>query len=343
LPHCKITSEVTVTLPPPPTETLVPTPTVHPQFLEWQESIAALSERFALMPDGSIQDNGVPVPGVRVSPDGVMTLTLADGTEMTLDSSDVSFDDDKGFGVEGYELDSDLGTWDEEVAGYTLEQLAEMSPSEIISLAPEVPEIERPEWAVGEKVSFSREVVNEHIVTLLADGRQYGAYDLLTGEMYDGVSVYQADPGIKPTITLFKNDSESLGELPDKYFNVGEDHRLSEAIFALSAINAAYYRLEDSSGQRLLFEKMLNDNATYHMSTVKAQWDYYNRTIKPAFIKALKDGSIWEGEERNWLTIGDQQIVNQMPVFVVTRGRDSVGVPTFEDGDTFDWVMPDGV
>jgi hypothetical protein len=102
--------QVTVTLPPPPTETLVPTPTVHPQFLEWQESIAALSERFALMPDGSIQDNGMPVPGVRVSPDGVMTLTLADGTEMTFDSSDVSFDDEKGFGAEGYKL-NDNGEW----------------------------------------------------------------------------------------------------------------------------------------------------------------------------------------------------------------------------------------
>jgi hypothetical protein len=110
-PQVTVTSEVTASLPP-PTETLVPTPTGHPQFLEWQESIAALSERFALMPDGSIQDNGVPIPGVRVSPDGVMTLTLADGTEMTLDSSDVSFDDEKGFGAEGYTLNY-TGEWGE--------------------------------------------------------------------------------------------------------------------------------------------------------------------------------------------------------------------------------------
>lgn len=109
-PQVTVTSEVTVTLPPPPTETLVPTPTVHPQFLEWQESIAALSERFALMPDGSLQDNGVPVPGVRVSPDGVMTLTL-NGETVILDPANVIFDDEHGISIDGYEFDQATGAW----------------------------------------------------------------------------------------------------------------------------------------------------------------------------------------------------------------------------------------
>jgi hypothetical protein len=111
-PQVTVTSEVTVTSTPPPTPTPVPTPTFHPAFIDLQTQIASTGERFTLGADGSLWD-GQPqatIDGVRVSSDGVMSLTLADGTSVMLESGQVNFDDEKGFGVDGYELDDD-GEW----------------------------------------------------------------------------------------------------------------------------------------------------------------------------------------------------------------------------------------
>jgi hypothetical protein len=104
-----ITPEATATLPP-STEAPIPTPTLHPAFIDLQTYIASSGERFTLGADGTITDGVGTIPGLGVSPDGVMSLTLADGTVVTLDSSTVSFDEENGFGVDGYELDED-GEW----------------------------------------------------------------------------------------------------------------------------------------------------------------------------------------------------------------------------------------
>jgi hypothetical protein len=106
---CQTTPQVAATLPP-PTETPIPTPTLYPAFIDLQTHITSQGERFTLSADGTIADGAETVPGVRVSPDGMMTLTLADGTTVMLESGQVSFDDEKGFGIEGYELDEN-GDW----------------------------------------------------------------------------------------------------------------------------------------------------------------------------------------------------------------------------------------
>lgn len=106
----QVTASPEPTVTPPPTATILPTPTFHPEFMALQELISNSGARFTLRPDGMIEDGADAISGLRVSTDGVMTLTLADGTVVTLDSSAVSFDDEKGFGVEGYELDEN-GKW----------------------------------------------------------------------------------------------------------------------------------------------------------------------------------------------------------------------------------------
>jgi hypothetical protein len=106
---CSPAPQVTVTLTPPPTETPIPTPTLHPQVIEIQETLAASGERFALMPNGTIQDGAETVPGLTVAPDGTMTLTV-NGETVTLDPADVNFDDENGISIDGYELDEN-GEW----------------------------------------------------------------------------------------------------------------------------------------------------------------------------------------------------------------------------------------
>lgn len=108
-PQVTVTSEVTVTSTPPPTETPIPTPTLYPQFAELQAQIDASGERFNLTIDGNVEDNGVSIPGLTVSPDGTMTLTV-DGETVTLDPTKAVFDDENGFSYPGYEQNED-GNW----------------------------------------------------------------------------------------------------------------------------------------------------------------------------------------------------------------------------------------
>ena len=88
-------AEVTVTSPP-PIATAIPTPTLHPQFIELQDKVAASGERFALLPDGTIEETTAEgatiVPGISVDKNGVMTISV-NGESVTLDPADVKFDD----------------------------------------------------------------------------------------------------------------------------------------------------------------------------------------------------------------------------------------------------------
>lgn len=108
-PQVTVTSEVAVTSTPVPTQIPIPTPTLHPNFVNVQEQIAASGGRFMLTADGAIQDNGVPINGLSIAPDGTMTITV-DGEEMALDPADVDFDDEKGIAIKGYKQDTD-GEW----------------------------------------------------------------------------------------------------------------------------------------------------------------------------------------------------------------------------------------
>lgn len=95
--------QVTITL----TETPIPAPTLHPQFVELQQTIAAAGERYTLdASTGYIYDGADVVPGLRIAPDGTMTLEVG-GEVVKLDPSKVSFDDKGGVIIDGYELNEE--------------------------------------------------------------------------------------------------------------------------------------------------------------------------------------------------------------------------------------------
>lgn len=104
-PQVTATPEATVTLPP------VSTPTLHPDFIALQESIAASSGRFSLHADGQLYDGDTPIPGVIVMPDGKMVLTVDGDKEIILERDGYDFDDEEGFTVKGMKYDEDTGAW----------------------------------------------------------------------------------------------------------------------------------------------------------------------------------------------------------------------------------------
>lgn len=121
---------------PPPTETPISTPTLHPEFIALQETIASFGERFTLQADGTIWDSEgkVVLPGIRVDKNGEMTI-IVNGETVTLDPADVKFDDN-GVKIKGLELD-DSGEWVEVQVGYTMDQLGKMSEAERLGAAPD--------------------------------------------------------------------------------------------------------------------------------------------------------------------------------------------------------------
>ncbi|MCQ3936684.1 MAG: hypothetical protein DPW18_06510 [Chloroflexi bacterium] len=108
-PQVTVTSEETVTLTPMPTKTSIPTPTLHPQFIEVQEKISASGQRFTLNQDGTVKDGSEIIPGLTITPNGTMMLIVG-GEEIELDSSNISFDDEKGISIVGYEQNEE-GEW----------------------------------------------------------------------------------------------------------------------------------------------------------------------------------------------------------------------------------------
>lgn len=103
------------TITPNPTETLIPTPTLYPAFVELQKLLALSGERFTIMPDGNIQDKEMHISGLRIAPDGTMTLVV-NGKEIVLDPADITFDDKDGVSVNGYRWDEANQNWVESEA-----------------------------------------------------------------------------------------------------------------------------------------------------------------------------------------------------------------------------------
>lgn len=106
--------QVTVPSTPLPSETPIPTPTLHPQFAEIQEQVSASGGRFNLQADGTIQDGAEPIPGITIALDGTISLTV-NGESVTLDPADVNFDDESGISIDGFELNED-GEWVEAIS-----------------------------------------------------------------------------------------------------------------------------------------------------------------------------------------------------------------------------------
>lgn len=170
----QVTATVTVTSP--PTATVIPLPTLHPQFIAIQSQVAASGERFTLLSDGTIQETtaegAVTVPGLSVDKNGVMTI-IVNGETITLDPSKVIIDDETGFSYPGYEQDAN-GEWVEVQVGYTMDQLGKMSEAERLGAAPD-------------KDGLTKYQPPNRLDTVLyrspdGGGPEWG-YDLKTGEM----------------------------------------------------------------------------------------------------------------------------------------------------------------
>ena len=198
------------------------------------------------------------------------------------------------------------------ITTYSIEELNAMSSADKLALAPPMTEVKIP-TGVAWSIESQGMVGKTAVVYYDKDGRQRAAYDLERGVMYDGVSQYEYDKSMPPLTVFFDNDSEALKEIPEKYLIKGQEQRLGEAMFAALAIDWAY--------PRLINVEMLEHNSKYGLGKVEAQWKFYNDTIKPAFIKALLDGTVWSEGQKGILVEG-QKIKNELPTFVVVRGRD---------------------
>ncbi len=106
-PQVTVTSEVTVTLPP-PTKVPVPTLTLHPDFIALQNLISD-SSNLVLLPDGTIEDNGLVIPNLHVDQNGVINLIITN-ENVVIEQSQISFNDGNSISVNGYELDEN-GEW----------------------------------------------------------------------------------------------------------------------------------------------------------------------------------------------------------------------------------------
>lgn len=103
-----VTSEVTVTLAP-PTQTPIPTPTFHPDFIALQNLISDSSENVTLLPDGTIEENGVVIPNLHVDQNGVINL-IVNNENIVIEPSLINFDDENGLIIDAYILTPD-GNW----------------------------------------------------------------------------------------------------------------------------------------------------------------------------------------------------------------------------------------
>lgn len=104
----QMTEPPTATSTPLPTQTPIPMPTLHPEFIELQNTINA-EDGFVLTNDGTIEHNGDAVPNITVTADGRYFLVV--GEEMILlESDEVTLDPEKGVIPGGYELNEN-GEW----------------------------------------------------------------------------------------------------------------------------------------------------------------------------------------------------------------------------------------
>ena len=77
---------VTVTLPP-PTATIIPTPTLHPEFLALQQQVAANGTKYSLGSDGILMDEtGEQVKGIEIDPATGEIMIMVNGAEVIIDA-----------------------------------------------------------------------------------------------------------------------------------------------------------------------------------------------------------------------------------------------------------------
>lgn len=102
----------------PTTETPIPTPTLHPDFITLQNFISDSSENLTLLPNGTIENNGIVIPNLHVDQNGVINL-IVNNEHIAIEQSKVNFDDENGLTVDGY-IFNDNGAWVEAQSGVVI-------------------------------------------------------------------------------------------------------------------------------------------------------------------------------------------------------------------------------
>ena len=191
-----------------PSPTIQPTPTFLPEFVVLQDQIAASGERFILMPDGTIQDDGIAISGLNVDKNGVMTLQVDDQI-VELSFEDLSFGD-SGIEVKGYTFNEETGEWQ---PALTPEQQAiKALPAELQLL-------------IADGASFDTE---KGVVADVEDGRVLGLQgpDGTWMETPEGNAIFNLTNGEQLAIPIYADIDSALdfainGENPIWWGNMG--------------------------------------------------------------------------------------------------------------------------
>ena len=112
-----------------PTSTPIPTATLHPEFVELQNLISDSGQRFTLLPDGNIEDNGVVIPNLHVDQNGIINLII-NNEHVVIEQSQITFDDENVITIIGYTLNEN-GEWVEAVGTTTIVNGLEMVLGEV--------------------------------------------------------------------------------------------------------------------------------------------------------------------------------------------------------------------
>lgn len=94
----------------PPTATVIPSPTVSPELIALQDEIAKTEKLTFNTQTGELEWNWQIYKGLKFdATDNMWHMKLADGTEVTLTSDQVSISDEDGFVAPGYSYDAEKG------------------------------------------------------------------------------------------------------------------------------------------------------------------------------------------------------------------------------------------
>ena len=178
-PQATVVSTATATLPS-PTATVIPAPTIFPEFISIQSQIAGDTEDYTIMGNGQIEGKqpdgtlGV-IPGIKLNADGKSYTIMVDGKPINLAVSEVTITDE-GVRVKGYQ-NADFDENYEIVTTYSMNQLAEMTREQSRDLAPAI----SPEGFVRGEVSTLEG--KENLVKYYdKNGKLYTTFDLTSGE-----------------------------------------------------------------------------------------------------------------------------------------------------------------
>jgi hypothetical protein len=191
-------------------------------------------------------------------------------------------------------------------AGFTIDQLAEMSSEDKIAAANG--QVELPEGVSLDDVKIKVEA--GHVVTYSQDGEHVAVYNLATGETHDQMGVIEYGDGIYQRC-FYDNDWDYEGYTP----SLEERGMLKEQICTMAEGGVAV-----NSGLRRGLYKDLGQQVRapgYDMTTTAGRLAFYNEVLIPEYRKAVANGTLFADGGVIPLD-GNVQIKDQLPdVYVV--------------------------